>query len=289
MTINVATVLPYLLLWLALGMAMLPRVRWGWPTMTGFSIAAGVIAGIVEWAGLAIIALLIGTCLVATRSTQSLPLRILSRGALVVTAWALVAHQVPWINNVLVFDAVAISRASAPYTLYWNYDKALVGVLLYALCVQQQPKTEWNRAIVATTVVAVLTIAFVLVPALAVQFVAWDPKWPVILGMWVPANLLVTCLAEETVFRGLLQRHLANALRVRVPSAGLAALLVAATAFGLAHIGGGHTYALLATLAGLGYGAAYHVTQRVEASILVHFTVNVVHLMLFTYPFATSA
>ena len=287
--INVATGLPYLLLWLALGMAMIPRVRWGWPTMTGFSIVAGVVAGIVEWAGLALIALLIGTCVVATRSTLSLPVRILAWGALLVTAGALVAHQVPWINNVLIFEAVTLSRTSAPYTLYWNYDKALAGVLLYALCVQPQRRTAWTRAIVATAVVAVLTVAFVLAPALAEQFVAWDPKWPVILGMWVPANLLVTCLAEETVFRGLLQRRLANALRAHVPSAGLVAGLVAAIAFGLAHIGGGQTYVLLATLAGIGYGAAYHVTQRVEASILVHFTVNVVHLMLFTYPLVTSS
>ena len=52
-----------------------------------------------------------------------------------------------------------------------------------------------------------------------------------------------------------------------------------------AHIGGGIAYAALATLAGIGYGAAYHVTQRVEASLLVHFALNLAHLLLFTYPF----
>ncbi len=106
--------------------------------------------------------------------------------------------------------------------------------------------------------------------------------------MWVPANLLVTCVAEETFFRGILQRHLAGALRGRIPYGALVALLVAAAAFGTAHIAGGSAYAMLATVAAAGYGAAYQITQLVEASILVHFTLNLVHLTLFTYPFVAS-
>ena len=101
---------------------------------------------------------------------------------------------------------------------------ALAGVLLYGVCVQRQRRTPRSSAIVATAVAAVLTPALVVVPALAMQFVVWDPKWPVILVMWAPANLLVTCLAEETFFRGILQRHLAEALRARIPLAGLVAL-----------------------------------------------------------------
>ena len=64
------------------------------------------------------------------------------------------------------------------------------------------------------------------------------------------------------------------------------AVLAAAAAFGAAHVAGGTTYVLLATVAGLGYGAAYQLTGRVEASIFVHFTLNLTHLLLFTYPFA---
>ena len=288
MAIDLTSETPYLLLWLALGMAMFPGVRWGWPICTSLSIVAAVVVGIVEWAGLAVIALFAGAFLAATRATLSTPVRIAAWGTLMVCSVALAAHQVPWINNLLVFDAVAVSPAAEPYTLYWNYDKALAGMLLYVMCVQPQRQTEWSVAIVATAVIALLTIALVLVLALTTGFVAWDPKWPAILAMWLPANLLVTCLAEEAFFRGLLQRQLREALHGTVPSAGLVALFVAAVAFGMAHIGGGIAYAVLATLAGIGYGAAYHVTQRVEASILVHFTLNLTHLMLFTYPFIAS-
>ena len=280
--------LPFALLWLALGMAMFPRVWRRWPILIGLSIAAAVSAGIVEWAGLPVIVLFALACFMAVRPTLSVRVRIPVWGTLLVCAVALAAHQVPWINNVLVFDAITVSPLAAPYTLYWNYDKALAGVMLYAVCAQPQRRTEWCHAIVATAVIAVLTSALVAVPALAAKFVVWDPKWPAILALWVPANLLVTCVAEEVFFRGLLQRYLSQTLRATVPSAGLVALFVAAAAFGIAHIGGGVAYAILATLAGLGYGAAYHATQRVEASILVHFALNLTHLLLFTYPFVAA-
>ena len=280
--------LPFALLWLALGMAMFPRVWRRWPILIGLSIAAAVSASIVEWAGLPVIVLFALACFMAVRPTLSVRVRIPVWGTLLVCAVALAAHQVPWINNVLVFDAITVSPLAAPYTLYWNYDKALAGVMLYAVCAQPQRRTEWCHAIVATAVIAVLTSALVAVPALAAKFVVWDPKWPAILALWVPANLLVTCVAEEVFFRGLLQRYLSQTLRATVPSAGLVALFVAAAAFGIAHIGGGVAYAILATLAGLGYGAAYHATQRVEASILVHFALNLTHLLLFTYPFVAA-
>ena len=288
MTIDWANGLPYWLLWMALGMAMFSRVRWGWPILAGLSVTAAVVAGIVEWAGLIVIAAFAGACLAAARATLSKTMHALAWGVLVIVAAALTAHQVPWIHNVRVVDAVVLSPSAAPYTLYWNYDAALAGFLLYAVCVQPQRRTVWGRSAAATATATVLTPVLLVVPALAMGFVAWDPKWPAILILWAPANLLVTCLAEETFFRGLLQQHLSSALRAKVPAAGLVALFAAAAAFGLAHMGGGIRYAVLAMLAGIGYGAAYHVTQRVEASMLVHFSLNLVHLTLFTYPFVAS-
>ncbi len=263
---------------------MFPRIRYGWPALTALSIAAAFAVGIVEWIGLAFILVFAGACVAAVRSTFSTAVRGLAWVVLVVCGIALASHQVPWINNVLVFEAMTLSSSSVPYTLYWNYDKALAGVLVYAVCVQPQRRTKWSRAVLTTAMIAVVTPVLLIPPALAMGFVHWDPKLPTILVMWVPANLLVTCLAEETFFRGLLQRYLAEALSNKVPSAALVALFVSAVVFGISHIGGGIAYVALATLAGIGYGAAYHFTQRVEASILVHFTVNLVHLTFFTYP-----
>ena len=168
--------LPYVLLWLALGMAMFTRVRWGWPVFTGLSVVIAVIVGIVEWAGLAVIALFAGACVAATRSTLSTRVRVLAWGTLVVCALVLADHAVPWINNVLVFDTVALSPSAEPYTLYWNYDKAFVGVLLFAVCVQPQRTIEWSPAITATAVIAGLTAALVAVSALTVGVRSLGPE-----------------------------------------------------------------------------------------------------------------
>lgn len=286
MMIDFADSLPFVLLWCALGVTGFPGDRWVGPAFLALSLASAAAAGIVEWAGLAVMALLWGSCLAAVRPSLSIPLRAVAWSVVVIAAVTLATHQVPWIHNVLVLDAVSVSASAADFTLYWNYDKGFAGVVLYTVCVQPQAVTGWNRAVVATGAMAVLTVAAVSVPAMATEFVSWDPKWPAILGVWVPANLLVTCVAEETFFRGLLQRQMSRALRGRVPGAALVAVLAAAAAFGAAHVAGGTTYVLLATVAGLGYGAAYQLTGRVESSIFVHFTLNLAHLLLFTYPFA---
>ena len=286
MAVELTDALPYLLLWMALGAAVFPGGRRSGALLIALSLGAAVVAGIVAWAGLAVLALFSVACLAAVRPQFPAALRTPAWGAVVFLAVALATHQIPWIQNVLVLDSVSVSASSASYTLYWNYDKGFAGVVLYAVCVQPQPGTEWMRAIVATAAVALLTMIAAGVLATAAEFVSWDPKWPAILAVWVPANLFLTCVAEETFFRGLAQRRLGEALRGRVPAPALAALLVAALAFGVAHVAGGATYVLLATLAGVGYGAAFHLTGRVEASILVHFTLNLTHLVLFTYPFA---
>ena len=276
---------PYLFLWVALGLAMFTDRHSHAGVFIALSLAAAVVVGIVEWEGLAPLALFAGSCLVAVRSALPTALRALAWGIVVVLAVALGTHEVPWIHNVLILDAVSVSESSASYTLHWNYDKGFAGVLLYAVCVQPQETPQWKRAILTTGVIAIVTVVLVGVAATVAGYTAWDPKWPAMLAVWVPANLLLTCVAEESFFRGLLQRHLGGLLGGWVPAPALVALVLAAMAFGAAHAAGGIAYVLLATLAGIGYGTAYWLTGRVEAGILVHFLLNLSHLVLFTYPF----
>ena len=78
----------------------------------------------------------------------------------------------------------------------------------------------------------------------------------------------------------------ARAVRGRLPDRRATGVARGSSERGVGHFAGGITYVLLATLAGIGYGAAYQLTDRVEASICVHFAPNLAHLVLFTYPFA---
>ncbi len=96
--------------------------------------------------------------------------------------------------------------------------------------------------------------------SLALGFVRFDPRWTPLFWVWAPINLLLTCVSEEALFRGFLQRELGVALDGRAYAA-TTAVAVSALAFGLAHAGGGWRYVLLATLAGTGYALAYQRTR----------------------------
>jgi membrane protease YdiL (CAAX protease family) len=96
---------------------------------------------------------------------------------------------------------------------------------------------------------------------------------------------LFVCVLEESFFRGIAQTALMRwARQRRWPRADGLALLGASLLFGLVHLKGGAAFVLLATLAGLGYGAVYYWTGRIHYAVLLHFAVNAVHQLAFAAP-----
>jgi membrane protease YdiL (CAAX protease family) len=96
-------------------------------------------------------------------------------------------------------------------------------------------------------------------------------------------NLFFTCVAEEALFRGFLQNQLTQLLSQWTYGSTIS-LILTSILFGLVHFPGGWSYVFLATVAGLFYGYAYFKAQKIEASIWVHFLVNAIHFLAFTYP-----
>ncbi|HEX8956307.1 MAG TPA: CPBP family intramembrane glutamic endopeptidase, partial [Burkholderiaceae bacterium] len=131
--------------------------------------------------------------------------------------------------------------------------------------------------------IGAITVIAVLGTAMATGYVRLDPKFNETAAIFVAINLFFTVVAEEALFRGFIQQQLANMAGSAKPAAVIAAL-VSAMLFGAAHMGGGATFAALATLAGLGYAWAYQATGRIEAPILIHCAVNAIHFTCFTYP-----
>ena len=102
-------------------------------------------------------------------------------------------------------------------------------------------------------------------------------------------NLIFVCVLEESFFRGIVQNALMQWARGRrwLWADGLG-LLGASALFGAVHLGGGASFALLATLAGFGYGAVYYLTGRIYYAVLLHFAVNAIHQLAFTTPTVVS-
>lgn len=199
-------------------------------------------------------------------------------------AAGLMAHLVPGFANPRVIDAVTLSPAAIPYSKYLNFDKAAAGLLLFAFAgAGLITAAEWKRVASVVARLVPLTAVVLLALSWALGYVVWEPGWPPILLFWAWTNLVFTCVAEEALFRGLIQRRLAAVLANHRHGA-LIALVAAAVLFGFAHAAGGWRYVMLSTVAGLGYGWAYQRDGRLEASIATHFLVNLVHFTLFTYP-----
>jgi len=191
----------------------------------------------------------------------------------------------PGFHNFRVAHEVTLSPGATPYTLYLNFDKTMVGVLIIG--VLQIPlictARAGSSALMRATPVLLATVAVTIAGSLALGYVRVDAKWHELFWIWAPANLLMTCLSEEAFFRGFLQREIRAALAGRRYAEPLA-IGIAAAAFGAAHLAGGTAYAVLATLAGAGYGYAYARTGRLEMAMLTHFALNATHFLLFTYP-----
>jgi membrane protease YdiL (CAAX protease family) len=130
----------------------------------------------------------------------------------------------------------------------------------------------------------VILVAFMLPLALASHYVRIDPKLPPQTWLWALNNLFsFVCVAEESLFRGLIQGGLQNRAPNIFPWKWLP-LVVSSSLFGLNHYEGGSPYILLAAFAGTFHGYTYWKTNRIQSSIFVHFGLNLTHFLLFSYP-----
>ncbi|MCW7538679.1 CPBP family intramembrane metalloprotease [Aquabacterium sp. A7-Y] len=221
------------------------------PAMAGLAWQAGWIHG--PWPLLA--ALLFGGLLYASQaaSRRSAPWYFAAAGALFL---AFGLSLVPG------FGRLDLGPVSV------NTGKALAGL---AAAVMLPSAWRWNRA---CTVVAGACLVGVPALAWAIGYVHWGPAPLRAVALFAVGNAFGT-LAEEWFFRRWVQQPLQRW------GAGFA-VGVTAVLFGLAHLGGGTHFALLATLAGLAYGAVFHLSRgSVWASVALHLGLNVLRRLLF--------
>lgn len=167
------------------------------------------------------------------------------------------------------------------YSKWWEYgskllafdfpiDKAFAGLLLALIAAQFHPqKQDWRYVWllpvgIASLVLLVMLLGHPLKPTL--------PKYA---AAFLFVNLMETCFAEEIFFRGALQRELMLYL------APVPAIVITAVLFGMVHFYRGWEFFMLATLSGLLHGFIYRRTGVLSLSVLSHFLVNVIWIMLF--------
>jgi membrane protease YdiL (CAAX protease family) len=185
-------------------------------------------------------------------------------------------------RTTLIADTV-LSPGAVPYGIGLGFPKVAAGILVLGIIHDDRVRSwpELGRVLKLAMPVFAATTGAVMMFALATGFVAFDPKWTPVFLIWAVTNLFFTCLSEEAFFRGFV---LAEIARPGGRAWMTIAVIVSAILFGLAHFGGGPTYVIAGVIAGLGYGLVYARTRRLEAAMAVHFGVNAVHFLFFTYP-----
>ena len=276
----------YVLLYIAVICLWLPTPRFGpplWLIATVLSGLVGLMSEQLTPPGLLLAALYLFT---AYRFAKTAAAREKGVAGFLLCCFSVLlgAHLLPGFHNLKALDAVFVSADGLPFTMYLNLDKTLVALGILGWCVPRLTTLQaWRQMLAFLLPRAPLLLTPIFLLALLSGKIHWDPKLPSYTLLWALTNLLFVCTAEEAFFRGFLQRQLSLLWQNR-PLPKLLPLALASFFYGLSHFAGGLLYVAFVTLAGLVYGWAYQKTNAIEASILLHFGLNLAHFLLFTYP-----
>ncbi|MCO7226487.1 CPBP family intramembrane glutamic endopeptidase [Pleionea sp. CnH1-48] len=196
------------------------------------------------------------------------------------------AHLLPGFERWDIVESQYLKPDSGVFSFSFSLDKTIAAILLIGTYLNTQVQS-WKRVLTVVSSVTLILLCTLFPLMYGLGFIRWQPEFLVpwlsltLLFMW--KQLLVTCVAEEAFFRGFMQPWLSSLGPEKWGK--VIGLLATSGLFALAHAGGGSKLILASFIAGMGYGIAYWWSQRWEAAVLVHWLVNVLHFMLFSYPF----
>lgn len=201
-------------------------------------------------------------------------------------------HKLPGFNNPIAINAIKLTTDASPFTQYLNFDKGSVGLVLVAFLSMPLQRTDLFRRLAASTLLAyIVACAVVFGASTALGLVRLEPKVPSVTWLFLTTNFFLVCVAEQAFFRFLIQDPLRgffpgqsrDGYQVRRAHT-VFAVALSGVLFGVAHAAGGLLMILMATLAGTVYAVVYAATNRIEAPLFVHFGLNAMHFLAFTYP-----
>jgi hypothetical protein len=273
-------------LFLASGCALFVADRRPAMLLLALSLAIALAVGVLHPIALPAIAALAASLIMALRARRMFS-RIAAHALFLALTVTFATHLLPGFHNTLIYDRQRLSADAIPFTMYLSLDKALPAFAIVLLCPWARKTLPWQDSRRGRLLIPALSCAGCLLLALGFGLVRWEPKWPALAAVWLLNNLLLVSLSEEAVFRVYLQGGLSRAWAARRHGASHA-LACSTVLFGLAHLAAGWRFALVAGLAGLGYGLAYR-HGGIKAAVLVHFALNAVQFFLFTYPMLAAA
>lgn len=259
-----------------------------WSLLFICACTSGLLFGYLKLIGIVALSLFGCVAYLAARSNANRLQKIVFGTITAMLALALAMHRVPGFNNPAILVNMQFSADAPPFTQYANFDKGAVGLILLAFfCNRSSSISGFLGILKRTSPIAIATTTCVIATAIVIGFVRPDFKLSWTTPVFLATNLFFTVVAEEAFFRGFLQDRLAASLHQFRFGVHIS-IVFSAVIFGIAHIGGGISYFLLAIIGGFGYAYAFSISRRIEAPIFIHFMLNTVHFIGFTYPSLNS-
>ncbi|MGI2257091.1 CPBP family intramembrane glutamic endopeptidase [Candidatus Cardinium hertigii] len=256
-------------------------------------IATNLVAwyqGVINSIGIFFLALFISISYIYLHFPLSKWTKILLRTILYIFILAIAFHCIPGFFNISAIHRIKLSTLSTPFSMDLNFDQPMVMLMVYCMSdlstLEKSNHLSCEQLIKHTVVPYICSIPFIFIPGYLSGLILFDPFLTNILWIWIMHNFFLVCMTEEVLFRGCLQRALQNGLTRYGVHNGLWAVILTSFLFGIVHFKGGVIYMGLATIAGFLYGYAYYKTGKVVCAMTVHFAVNLLHFLLFTYPMA---
>lgn len=214
-------------------------------------------------------------------------IKLLSFSGIVMLLYGILLHLIPGFSNPIILNNVQFSKLSYPFTMYFNFNKVMAGLILYTTTSHYMAEKRLDLSSLKYTFITAFSCVMVVVGlAISFQFIKFDFKIPTDTLTWAVNNFFFVCFTEEVVFRGFLQNNIAHVLKRYTARSSLISLIATACIFGLLHFKGGGAFIMLSTIAGIFYGYAYYKTNRILPAMIVHFALNLAHFIFFTYPAA---
>lgn len=281
---HICIVTTYIFLLLSVLMCWLPHRIPFWMFMLMSAVIFGLSSGVLTMLSLPFIISMGIAAYYVQQSSSGKLIHLIAGISLFILGITASMHVIVGFHNFKILNNVYFSTDAIPYNLYLNFDEVVVGIFIIGFSRNLINQFKDLLCVIRQSLPITLAIIIILMlPGLALNFVHFDPKFSSYFWVWAPVNLLFTCVAEEAFYRGFIQHSLSQLLS-KIPFGHAVAILLTSIIFGFRHTGKFDAMMLLATIAGIAYGYAYAKSKRIESSIFVHFSFNLTHFLLFTYP-----
>lgn len=273
---------PYLLLFAAITAALYRCGPWTVWALVLASLIPAIYLGAIAPEGLLSVGLGIGLALVPMLRPDNRTLLICALTGAGLLALASVFRLLPGFPALTLVDGFGRDGQGA---LAWRYDKGFAGFVLVWLH-RYSGEPAGRLAIRLRLILLPVGTAILLLLAAFVGLGTLTPALVTGWWLWILGNIYLTVVAEEALFRGLIQRGLGRFFRAWGPNGYAVAIGLTAILFGAVHLPWGLDFAVLAGLAGAYYGVLYGRSHSLAWAIAGHALLNACILILMQSPFA---